>query len=385
MSALLLTACATSQLKRAPRAADVAWKPASSDPHDFSLPAEPSLPIRTEEIATTKPDRMYTLPELIDIAESANPDTRIGWEQARQAALAVGIAKAEYLPVISALALTGYRHYSFPLANISSQSLTVTPEVLPGIGVPLAPITQTSGHVGVDTINFFPLLAIKWQIIDFGRGPTVDAAERASDASNAAFTAKHQQVVFDVTRAYLRLSAARAQTAVARDALERTRAIAKGAEERYAQGIATTVEVTEARREVASAEYNVVQAEAAETTVYTALLSTMGVDPVLRLNIASNPSRELPAQLEGEVQAFASCSFAALLGAGLDLQEPIGVSAATEHSRDRGRCHPERKSRRGILLDHDNSERRRTLEFRVAAFRRRNPRRSSRDRSIPPE
>ena len=302
--ACLLCACATSQLKRAPRAPDVAWKPASNDPHDFSLPPEPSLPLHTEEIATTKPDRVYTLADLIDIAESANPDTRSGWEQARQAALAVGIAKAEYLPVISALALTGYRHYSFPLANISSQSLTVTPEVLPGIGVPLAPITQTSGHVGVDTINFFPLLAIKWQIIDFGRGPTVDAAERASDASNAAFTAKHQQVVFDVTRAYLRLSAARAQTAVARDALDRTRAIAKGAEERYAQGIATTVEVTEARREVASAEYNVVQAEAAETTVYTALLSTMGVDPVLRLNIASNPSRELPAQLEGEVRAF---------------------------------------------------------------------------------
>ena len=301
--ACLLCACATSQLKRAPRAPDVAWKPASNDPHDFSLPAEPSLPLHTEEIATTKPDRAYTLPDLIDIAESANPDTRIGWERARQAALAVGIAKAEYLPVISALALGGYRHHFFPVSDIISK-LEVTPEVLPGVSIPLPPITQTSGHVGIDTLSFFPFLAIRWQIFDFGREPAVDAAEHASDASNAAFTAKHQQVVFDVTRAYLRLSAARAQTAVARDALERTRAIAKAAEGRYAQGIATTVEVTEARREVASAEYNVVQAQAAEITVYTALLSTMGLDPVLRLNIASNPSRELPAQLEGDVQAF---------------------------------------------------------------------------------
>ncbi len=301
--ACLLCACATSQLKRAPRGPDVAWKPASNDPHDFSLPPEPSLPLHTEEIATTKPDRVYTLADLIDIAESANPDTRIGWERSRQAALQVGIAKAEYLPVISALALSGYRHHFFPVSDISGK-LAVTPEVLPGVSIPLPPLTQTSGHVGIDTLNFFPFLAIKWQIFDFGRGPAVDAAEHASDASNAAFTAKHQQVVFDVTRAYLRLNAARAQTAVARDALERTRAIAKAVEGRYAQGIATTVEVTEARREVASAEYNVVQAEATETTVYTALLSTMGLDPVLRINIASNPSRELPAQLEGDVQAF---------------------------------------------------------------------------------
>jgi len=299
--ACLLGACATSPLKRAPRAPEVAWKSASNDPHDFSLPADPSLPLHTEEIATTHQDRAYALADLVDIAESANPDTRIGWERARQAALEVGIAKAQYLPVISALALSGYRHHFFPLSSLSN--LAVTPELLPGVSIPLPPVAQTSGHVGIDTLNFFPFLAIKWEIFDFGRGPTVDAAEHGSDASNAMFTAKHQQVVFDVTRAYLRLSAARAQTAVARDALERTRAIAKAAEGRYAQGIATTVEVTEARREVASAEYNVVQAEAAETTVYTALLSTMGVDPVLRLNVASNPSRELPAQLEGDVQA----------------------------------------------------------------------------------
>jgi len=301
--ASLLCACATSQLKRAPRAPDTAWKPASNDPHDFSLPPEPSLPIEGERGAATTRDPVYTLPDLIDIAESTNPDTRIGWERARQAALAVGVAKAEYLPIISALALGGYRHLWFPAPDLGSK-LGITPELLPGVSLPLPPLTQTSGHIGIDTLNFFPFLAIRWQIFGFGRGAGVDAAEHASDASNAAFTARHQKVVFDVTRAYLRLSAARAQTAIARDALERTRAIAKAAEGRYAQGIATTVEVTEARREVASAEYNLVQAEAGETTVYTALLSAMGLDAVLQLNIASNPSRELPAELEGDVQTF---------------------------------------------------------------------------------
>ena len=40
----------------------------------------------------------YTLPELIDIAQRHHPETREAWEKARQAALAVGIAEATYLP-----------------------------------------------------------------------------------------------------------------------------------------------------------------------------------------------------------------------------------------------------------------------------------------------
>ena len=85
-------------------------------PRDFSLPGEPSLPVKAEGETPIDSERVYGLPELIDIAESANPDTRIGWERARQAALAVGLAKAEYLPTISAIALAGYQHTAFPIS-----------------------------------------------------------------------------------------------------------------------------------------------------------------------------------------------------------------------------------------------------------------------------
>src|SRR5207245_1546435 len=81
-------------------------------------------------------------------------------------------------------------------------------------------------------------------------------------AANVSFTAAHQRVVFEVTRAYLRLSAARAQTAVARDALQRTRGIAKAAEARRERGLATTVEVVEGRSEVAQGEYGLAQGTA---------------------------------------------------------------------------------------------------------------------------
>ena len=40
-------------------------------------------------------------------AQTLNPDTRVAWERARQAALAVGIVKALYLPALSAIAVGG--------------------------------------------------------------------------------------------------------------------------------------------------------------------------------------------------------------------------------------------------------------------------------------
>ncbi len=296
----LLCACAGSYANRAPPSPAAAWRSASGDPHDFSLPADPSL-ARVETAARVDRDPVYGLPELIDIAESANPDTRIGWERARQAALAVGLAEAEYLPTISALALGGYRHTSVPVPDVKSLLIHPTADG-PGVSIPLP--LATNGRVGVDTFDVLPFLAIRWQLLDLGRGAGVDAAEHASAAANVAFTAEHQKVVFEVTRAYLRLGAARAQSAVARDALERTRGIARAAEARQQRGLATTVETAEARREVAQAEYNLTQAQASETAVYTALLSVMGIDPLTPLKVATNRSRDLPPELTRAVEQY---------------------------------------------------------------------------------
>ncbi len=321
LSSCWLCACATSYLNRAPPSPASAWRPASGDPHDFSLPGEPTLPRPAEGGTRIESERAYNLPELIDIAESANPDTRIGWERARQAALAVGLAKAAYLPTISALALGGFRHTSYPVPSL--KNLIISPsELAPGISFPVPAIT--GGRVGVDTFDVLPFLAIRWQLLDFGRGAAVDAAEQASVAANVSFTAEHQKVVFEVTRAFLRLSAARAQTAVARDALERTRAIAQAAQARFARGLATKVQTVEASREVAQAEYDLAQAEAGETAVYTALLSTMGIDPLLRLKVATNLSRELPPRLAPKVDDY----LLAALKTRPDLQAALALNSS---------------------------------------------------------
>ena len=54
-----------------------------------------------------EPDRIYSLAELIDLAEAHNPETRAAWENARAQAAALGIARSELFPTLAAVALAG--------------------------------------------------------------------------------------------------------------------------------------------------------------------------------------------------------------------------------------------------------------------------------------
>src|SRR5262245_48163151 len=60
------------------------------------------------------PQKVYDLPELIDIAERTNPETRIAWERARQAAAAVGLTQSAYFPFLVASAGAGYERAFIP-------------------------------------------------------------------------------------------------------------------------------------------------------------------------------------------------------------------------------------------------------------------------------
>jgi len=48
----------------------------------------------------------YSLTELIDLAESYNPETRVAWERARSLADAFGVARSELYPTLVAVALS---------------------------------------------------------------------------------------------------------------------------------------------------------------------------------------------------------------------------------------------------------------------------------------
>ncbi len=298
----LAPGCASLYLRRAPPSPREPWPLARENARPSEAP--PGAP-------PVAPNHVYSLAELIDLAESINPDTRIGWQKARQAALAVGVPMAGYFPRVEALALVAYQHTIFPSPNLGQALIGANQSpLLPTISFPLPP-AKPSGSIDTDTWQVLPFLFVNVELINLPRASEVSAAKNQSTSANALFTAAHEKVIFEVARAYFRLNAARTQVAVSRDALERTRAIARAAEARFAQGVATTVERVEARREVAQAEYNVAQAQSLEIAADAALITAIGIEPRVRLDIAANPSAPLPAQLDEKLDAFVAAALTA--------------------------------------------------------------------------
>src|SRR5271165_5814544 len=82
--------------------------PAPDHPWDSTVVKQPfKLPPQVGLAVAMDPAKLYTLPELIDIAEHNNPDTRVAWENAKARAGDLGISKATLYPTMAAAVLAG--------------------------------------------------------------------------------------------------------------------------------------------------------------------------------------------------------------------------------------------------------------------------------------
>jgi len=283
-----LTGCYRSFVTLAPQYPDSPWQPCgyeeplSCAAPKFELPPH-SAPRYYNEEWLVDQDHEYNLAELIDLALRSNPKTRIAWEEAKQAAFDVGLTVASYLPQISADILTGYQH---------------TPVPLPTALVP-------SGQAVLDTTEFWPSLVIKWLLFDFGkRDYLIEAAMQRSYASNVAFTQAHQKLIFEVTKAYFDLNAARTQLHVAEQALKNTEILQDAAESKRERGLEKVTEVAFARRETAKARFELEKAKADDNDAYYNLLEAMGLTPTLKLQVVDSSGRALPKGLAADVNTY---------------------------------------------------------------------------------
>lgn len=228
---------------------------------------------------TLDPGHSYQLAELIDIAQSSQPDTRIAWANARSAALAVGVAESITLPRLAATVVAG---------QTRSQGQSGT------LGVNVGGDSSTSGSVLA--------LSLQWLLFDFGeRDARVDAARQTASASDQMFTAAHQRVVHAVCLAYYAYAAAHGHVATAEQSLKNAAAVEAAAVDRHAHGIGTVIEVAQARQATAQVRLTLVQARGAQQDAYQSLISAMGVSPLSQLRIAELPQRPLPQSLGGAI------------------------------------------------------------------------------------
>ncbi len=275
---LALAACNDTR-DLAPASADTPWQisvatksPQAALPRSFNVPRDPALPW-ADDTAAIDTSHHYTLAELIDIAQRRNKETRIAWEQARQAAIGVGISRAAFLPEITASALGGYQHIASPFpTNLVRQ-----------------------GYITANSQEIFPEIAIKYLLVDFGGGREAaeQTATQLSFAANVAFTAAHQKLILAVAKAYFTLDGVDAQLAAANKALADARQLQQSAEALRGRGLATIVSEQLARRSTAQATYDIAQATAAQHDANYTLLQTLELPPTTKLLVQNSFDRPL--------------------------------------------------------------------------------------------
>jgi outer membrane protein len=195
----------------------------------------------------------YTLSELIDLAESHNPDTRVAWQSAKARAESLGIAKSALFPTISASVL----------ARTWRQN------------------TLYADGFYRDTVGLFqPGLNLNYLVFDFGgRNGAIDAAKAEMFAANFAFNDVHREIIYQTAANYYRLLNAFGQQQVAKATLLTAQTVEKDAQSRLDHGLATLPDLLEAKAASAQADYDLQAAIGALETAHGDLATSLGLPP----------------------------------------------------------------------------------------------------------
>jgi len=250
--------------------------PASSRPWDMPAGQQLSAPARPTPVFAPDPSKTYTLPELVNIAEQNNPETRVAWENARARAADLGVSKASLYPTLAALAL----------ADTSRVDIFLTPDW----------VRQTSG-------TFSPAVTMDYVIFDFGRRLQEVAISRSDLlAANFLFNDTHRKVIFQVMEAYYRVLNSKGQEDAQEANLKNAQTVQADAEARLQLGLATLPDVLEARSSAAQADYDLQAAIGATEIAHGDLATALGISPTSQFQVESIQDLTIPQDLPDTVE-----------------------------------------------------------------------------------
>ena len=220
----------------------------------------------------------YSLAELVDLAESSNPQTRSAWESAKIRAADLRIAKSELYP-----ALTGVM-----LGQTDRQRL-------------LLDTTYARQTIGL----YQPTLEVSYLLLDFGgRAGRIKEARQQLLQADYAFNANHLAVFYEVTHSYLKLLEALGQRHAAELDVEDAQTVQSSIEDKLKDGLATLPNVLQARAETAHAQYTLSSVEGKVDVARGELLSTVGSSPLQPLEVEDLDSLQQPEEQGQGAQAY---------------------------------------------------------------------------------
>ena len=259
--------------QKAPPAPDKAW-PVAGDSGFRAALAQTQTPAR---LPALDPNAVYTLPDLVDIAERTNPETRIVWERAREKAAALGVSRSALFPTIAAVASASVNQYSLFFGKFYHE----------------------------DTALFPASLHLSYTVLDFGaRSAGIDLARANLLAADFTFNDTHRRIIFQVTEAYYRLLDAMSQEDAAQATLTDARTVQQAIEARLANGLATLPDVLEARAASAQARYELASIQGLVEAGRGALATVMGMSPAAAFRVQNVTSASIPETIDEPVETI---------------------------------------------------------------------------------
>ena len=211
------------------------------------------------------------LADAVERALCNNPKTRAAWAGVKEQAAAVGVARAAYLPTLSAN-WQGVRDQS--VTNVSDQ---------PQLG------SRSSATVQSESAT------LNWLLFDFGGR---SAALRNADALLAAARATQDaalQAQFDtVAKDYYGAQSTQGALAVANDVEKTTRDSMVAAQARVERGVAPITDALQAETQHNDAVFNLAKTRGDAQMAIGTLASDMGLDPSQSLSVPPVTQTQLP-------------------------------------------------------------------------------------------
>ena len=231
-------------------------------------------------IPALDPEHIYTLPELIDIAETASPDGRIAWAEAKRSIERAGVDRALYLPVIT-----------FVAQGSDLRAIVPFPK-------PIAPL----GYVTVEEPTALAQLQLEYSLLDFGRGAKVDGSKALELASTLRLSRMHQDIAYSTSAAFYRTQQAIGQLTAARTVLATAETLSQNAQSQYDNGRATLPDVQNAEAGVAEARFDLASAVGEVKKAKLALTESIGVEPTAEIEIQPQQQNDSPNSLDSKVE-----------------------------------------------------------------------------------
>jgi outer membrane protein TolC len=263
--------CTTALPQSTSSSPDKIWHSKVERGLDHELAAHPEAKF---DLDATK---VYTLAELIDLAQRHNPETRVAWEEAKARAASLGIARSAFYPTLTAVALAATVRDAALIGEFFHR--------------------QTLGI-------FEPTLHVDYLVFDFGgRSGAVDVAKANLLIANLSFNDTHRQLIFKVSSAYFRLLNAKGQREAAEASLKNAQTVEEDSQSRLDNGLGTKPDLLEATAARAQSDYDLQAAVGAEDIAHGDLATSMGLPAETQFQVQDIHELRTPTAMADSIDA----------------------------------------------------------------------------------